>query len=271
VAEATTDEAGLKSPEKEKRPLCEGARVVLLSLAPTLSLLIGVVALLAAGPVRAVQFNALTDLQTGIGFTTVLAFGPEDPDPLSNADGCIYAVHGSNGSVSRVCFDATKTVTSNTVVIDINGAGSVNNVLGITIDPDSDPAGEIHVYLGYSDNNGGPFEGKIARAVSTDGGVSFITNEDFITGLGRSAFDHQTNGLDFGPDNCLYVSQGNNSNGKLYNADNDANVGPGGRRGSERRLLPTAGSGQRVARWSHRVSVALRRADGRLLLFGLER
>lgn len=95
-----------------------------------------------AGPASAVQFGSLTNLQTGIGFTTVLTLGPEDPDPASNADGCIYAVHGGNGEVYRVCFDATKTVTSNTVVVDINGASGVNNVLGITIDPDSDPAGK---------------------------------------------------------------------------------------------------------------------------------
>ncbi len=178
-----------------------------------LPLVVAAALCLAAGPGRAVQFGGLTDLQTGIGFTAVLTFGPEDPDPLSLADGCIYAVHASNGAVSRVCFDATKTVTSNTVVVNINGpGGSVNNMLGIAIDPDSNPATEIHLYLAYSDDNGSPYQGKIARAVSTDGGASYTTNEDFITGLARSAFDHQTNGLDFGPDNCLYISQGNNSN-----------------------------------------------------------
>ena len=98
----------------------------------------------------------------------------------SNADGCIYAVTGNSGTVHRVCFDATKTVTSNTVVIDINGAGGANNVLGITIDPESNPTGEIHLYLGYADGNGAPFNGKIARAVSTDGGVSYTVDEDFI-------------------------------------------------------------------------------------------
>ena len=76
---------------------------------------------------EAVQFGPLTDLQTGISFTTVLTFGPEDPDSLSKADGCVYAANGS-GAIHRVCFDATKTVTSNTVVIDLNGVGTVDNV-----------------------------------------------------------------------------------------------------------------------------------------------
>lgn len=159
---------------------------------------------------RAVNFGPLTTLQSGIGFTTVLALGPEDPDPGNDGDGCIYAVNGGEGSVHRVCFDDAKNVTSNTIVIDINGGSSVNNVLGIVLD--THPSGEIHLYLGYSDSNSQPFGGKIARAVSTDGGATYLTDEDFITGLPRSSFDHQTNGLDFGPDDCLYITQGNNSN-----------------------------------------------------------
>ena len=118
---------------------------------PTATRLVLTAALLLMVPAReadAVQFQGLQTLQGGIGFTTVLELGPEDPDPASNADGCIYAVNGGQGRVQRVCFDANKNVTSNTTVVDINGGGGTNNTLGITIDPDSDPAGEIHLYLG---------------------------------------------------------------------------------------------------------------------------
>ena len=104
--------------------------------------LLALVVAAAVTPHSAVEFQPLQDLQLGIGFTTVLEFGPEDPDPTSNADGCLYAVHGSQGAVHRICFDSTKTVTSDTVVIDINGQDGTNNVLGITVDPTSDPAGE---------------------------------------------------------------------------------------------------------------------------------
>ncbi len=176
-------------------------------------------AALAVLPLRgaeAVQFGPLTDLQTGIGFTTVLTLGPEDPDPGSPADGCLYAVNGTTAEVHRICFDSSKSVTSDSVVIDldpaVNPSGNTNKTLGITIDPDSDPSGEIHIYLAYADSNTAPFNGKIARAVSTDGCVSYTLDENFITGLARSSFDHQTNGLDFGPDGCLYIAQGNNSN-----------------------------------------------------------
>ncbi len=161
----------------------------------------------------AVGFGPLTDLQTGIGNATVLTFGPEDPDPGSVADGCVYAVNAFSGQVYRVCFDSTKTVVSNDVVIDLNGpVTGVNAVLGITFDPASDPGGEMQLYLAYADDNDSPFTGKIARAVSSDGGASYSVDEDFITGLPRSSFDHQTNGLEFGPDGCLYFVQGNNSN-----------------------------------------------------------
>ena len=193
-----------------------GPGAILARLAPLLLL----ASLLAPVPVSAVQFQPLAELATGIGFTTVIELGPEDPDPGATGDGCLYAVNGGAGAVHRICFEdapggTAKQVTSTTVggtpVIDLNGGGGTNNVLGITVDPAA-PSGEIHLYLGYSDDNSAPFAGKIARAVSTDSGQSYVVDEDFITGLARSAFDHQTNGLDFGPDGCLYITQGNNSN-----------------------------------------------------------
>ena len=166
----------------------------------------------------AVQFDPLTLLQGGIGSTTVLTLGPEDPDALSNKDGCVYAVNTFSGTVSRICFDANKQVTgvapyTTTVVIDINGAGGVNALQGIVFEPASDPNGTMALYLAYSDNNGAPFNGKIARATSIDGGSSYTIDEDFITGLPRMNESHQTNGLRFGPaDGCMYIAQGNNSN-----------------------------------------------------------
>jgi glucose/arabinose dehydrogenase len=169
--------------------------------------------LLAAPPsASAVQFGAVQTLRSGIGPCAALAVGPEDPDPLQTGDGCVYAVSAFSGAVVRVCFDATKTVTASTTVVDLNGPSSVNALLGIAFDPRSNPLDEMHLYLAYADDNAAPFEGKIARAVSTDGGLTYTVDEDFITGLPRSAFDHQTNGLAFGPDDCLYVTQGNASN-----------------------------------------------------------
>ncbi len=71
-----------------------------LSLHRTLGclLLLGVV---LATPASAVQFQARADLQTGIGFTTVLTLGPEDPAPTDVGDGCIYAANGGQGAVHR--------------------------------------------------------------------------------------------------------------------------------------------------------------------------
>ncbi len=166
----------------------------------------------APPPAQGVQFGSVQTLQSGIASCAALTIGPEDPVAASTADGCLYAVNAFSGTVSRICFDASKVVTSSAVVIDLNGGGSVNALLGITFDPASDPAGEMHLYLAYADDNSAPFQGKIARAVSTNGGASYTVDEDFITGLARSPFDHQTNGLSFGGDGCLYVAQGNASN-----------------------------------------------------------
>ena len=181
--------------------------------------LVSVLCLILSDPANAVQFEPLTPLQTGIGSTGVLTLGPEDPDPGSNKDGCIYAVNAFGGTVSRICFDSNKQVTgvapyTASVVVDINGpGGGVNALLGIVFEPASDPGGTMVLYLAYSDDNGAPFNGKIGRAVSTDGGLTYSVDEDFITGLPRMNESHQTNGLRFGPvDGCLYIAQGNNSN-----------------------------------------------------------
>ena len=80
-----------------------------------------VVTLLSSLRAEAVQFQVLTNLQTGIGFTTVLTLGPEDPTPSTIGDGCIYAVHGGQGAVHRICFNDAKSVTSDTVVVDLEG------------------------------------------------------------------------------------------------------------------------------------------------------
>ena len=76
---------------------------------------------LVAQPVEAVVFGPNTPLQGGVGQATAVAFGLEDPDPANTSDGCVYAVDG-NGLVRRICFNAAKTVTSNDIVVDLNGA-----------------------------------------------------------------------------------------------------------------------------------------------------
>ena len=102
---------------------------------PALASALLLTALFPTESAHAVSFQTLQTLQGGIGFTTVLELGPEDPDPGNLGDGCIYAVNGSQGAVHRICFDQNKSVTSDAVVVDINGAGGVNNVLGITAVP----------------------------------------------------------------------------------------------------------------------------------------
>lgn len=153
-----------------------------------------VLVMVLAGPglALAVDFQSVQILQSGIGNTTVLALGPEDPDPGAIGDGCVYAANRTTGQVRRICFDSVKSVTSNTVVVDLNGGSSVDGIQGMAIDPDSDPAGEIHLYLAYADDDDAPYQGKIARAVSTDGGTGFVVDEDFVTDCRGRAFRSST-------------------------------------------------------------------------------
>lgn len=176
----------------------------------------------------AVQFEALETLQAGIAFATVIAIGPEDPDPTKQSDGCVYVGSGDSGQVRRICFaegaGGAKTVTSNTLVVDLAaeiGQSSVQFMLGMEFDPASDPSGEIHLYMGYAlaagATVGQAFDGRIARAVSSNGGTSYTTDASFITGLSKGDF-HYASGLAFGRDGCLYISKGNNSQAG-YDAD----------------------------------------------------
>lgn len=175
----------------------------------SVALLVG--ALSWAGPASAVQFSNVQVLQGGIDFIAALAIGPEDPDPASLGDGCIYAVSGDAGTVHRVCFDITKTVASNTIVVELNGGLGTQFLLGVAMDPASDPNGTIIMYLPWTPPSAEPFDTRIARAVSVNGGASYSVDETFIRGLGASTV-HTTNGLAIGPDGCLYLAKGNNSN-----------------------------------------------------------
>lgn len=166
---------------------------------------------LLAQAAAAVQFAPVQTLQSGLDFVTQLALGPEDPDPGSLADGCVYAADGDSGSVQRVCFDAGKNVTSNTTVVVLDGGAGTDFLIGLAFDPASDASGEIILYLAWEPLTTEPFDTRIARAVSVDGGSSYTTDEAFVTGLGRSTV-HTTNGIAFGPDGCLYLAKGNNSN-----------------------------------------------------------
>ena len=109
---------------------CDACVLRLLPRRPT-SFLASLALLLACSTAHAVEFAPPVDLAPGIGFTTVVALGPEDPDPSSPADGCVYAVSGEKGEVRRICFDASKTVTSNAAVIDLNGPADAEFTLGL--------------------------------------------------------------------------------------------------------------------------------------------
>lgn len=84
-------------------------------------------------------------------------------------------------------------------------------IIGITFDPNNPRA------LWISHNNplepepAKDFSGKISK-LTLNAGTSFNPSvQDYVVGLPRSAKDHLTQSIAFGPDGKLYVSQGSNS------------------------------------------------------------
>ena len=140
---------------------------------------------------------------------TVVAVGPEDPEPASYGDGCVVAAAAQNPTVRRVCFDDAKSPTLQETAFTLPGGSSV---LGLAFDPTSDPDARIDLYVAWSPGPEHPFASHVARARSLDGGSTWDLDPLFLSGLPRSSFDHQINGLAMGPDRCLVIAQGGNSN-----------------------------------------------------------
>lgn len=84
-------------------------------------------------------------------------------------------------------------------------------IIGITFDPSNPRA------LWISHNNplqpepAKDFSGKISKLTLNTGTSFNPTIQDYVVGLPRSAKDHLTQSIAFGPDGNLYVSQGSNS------------------------------------------------------------
>jgi len=81
--------------------------------------------------------------------------------------------------------------------------------IDITFDPAS-TAGNLIAWVSHSSFGFGgqpDWEGKITQL----SGPNLAGVQDYVINLPRSAKDHVTNGMDFGPDGALYVLQGSNS------------------------------------------------------------
>ncbi len=135
-------------------------------------------------------------------FYTSVTMGPDGDLYAGTIDGFVYrfdvAADGTLGGAQEI--DAL-----------VDHAGGPRMLIGMAFDPASTAAAPTlwvsHSTFGFADmpDWGG--------AISTLGGPGLATVTDEVTGLPRSAKDHLTNGLAFGPDGALYVSQGANTAG----------------------------------------------------------
>ncbi|QRQ99902.1 Ig-like domain-containing protein [Dyadobacter sandarakinus] len=132
-------------------------------------------------------------------------------------DGKFYALR-LDGLIDQFTFDhKTGLLTGLRVIKTLVSRYGLRSAIGMAFDPESTPENLI---LWVSHSSAGmsmapAFDGNISRLE----GSSLQREQLMITNLPRSKRDHMINGLAFGPDGALYMSQGSNSSAGLYDAD----------------------------------------------------
>ncbi len=137
---------------------------------------------------------------------TSLAIGP---------DGKLYA-SALTGQIRRFPILADGTLgAAEDIDSLVTAEGGLRLLIGLTFDPASTPGNLIvwvsHTQFAFSGSNppeyGDDWTGKITRL----SGPNLEVVQDYVVGLPRSAKDHVTNSIAFGPDGAMYVPQGANS------------------------------------------------------------
>ncbi|AMR30046.1 hypothetical protein A0256_00760 [Mucilaginibacter sp. PAMC 26640] len=139
---------------------------------------------------------------------TTLKFGP---------DGKLYALR-LDGVIERFNVDHVTGLISNLQPINtlVTKYGE-RSAIGLAFTPES-TATNLSCYVTHSSSglvNSPMFDGNISKLTGAD----LETETLVVAKLPRSTRDHMANGLAFGPDGALYISQGSNSSAGAY--DND--------------------------------------------------
>jgi len=147
---------------------------------------------------------------SGIEFTqSVVASGASYSCLAIGPDDKFYGLV-NNGLIHRWDINIDGTLSNQQVINSLQTAeGGSRLAIHLAFDPSSTAQNLIawvsHTTFGFG---GEPdWEGKITRL----SGANLQTVQDYVINLPRSAKDHVTNGLDFGPDGALYALQGSNS------------------------------------------------------------
>jgi hypothetical protein len=135
-------------------------------------------------------------------FYTGLTMGP---------DGKLYAGM-ADGRIRRFPVDEDGTLGAPQTIASLQQAnGGPRLLIGLRFDPAATSTNLIlwtsHSTPGFEGSGRPDWGGKITRL----SGPNLATVQDIVVNLPRSARDHVTNGIDFGPDGALYFMQGSNS------------------------------------------------------------
>ena len=149
----------------------------------------------------------------GVNFTKSTVY---TGDPLSSLavgpDGRLYAAT-LNGKLHRWTIDSSGNLTNIQTLAPPQLADRA--VIGIAFDPSNS-----NVWFVWTTGNdplfpqpATDFTGKISKVTLSGSGfdTSSASIQDYVVGLPRSAKDHLSNSLAFGPDGKLYMTQGSNS------------------------------------------------------------
>lgn len=158
--------------------------------------------------------TATTPPTPGVSFSKRVVYtGAPISSMLVSPQGKLYAA-GLDGSLRRWTINGDGTLSGEQVFNDKNKKLTGRAIIGITFNPQI----SNDLYLWTTNNNPvdpstypvDDFTGKISK-LSLQGTNFDADVQDFVVGLPRSAKDHLSNILVYGPDNRLYMTQGSNN------------------------------------------------------------
>ena len=157
--------------------------------------------------------NEVTPPTDGVNFTqsVVFAGSPLASLTMSPDNQFLYAT-ALDGQLRRWTVEADGSLSGlQTFAGLVGNPGAPRELIGITFDPINSNVIWVAQNTRTGSSESQDFTSKIVK-VTLNGGTDFTgTVQDYVVGLPRSARDHFSNSLRFGPDGNLYLTQGSNT------------------------------------------------------------